>query len=91
MYLLRAQGVRPGGPVKYLRIGSHEAEDDCTYQAKPSYLDPLKLQTLQHSIKDGNHNIKRHNSSSSLHALAGYILLFSICRRKEKLKGPEGM
>ena len=93
MYLLRAQGVRPGGPVKYLRIGSHEAEDDCTYQAKPSYLDPLKLQTLQHSIKDNNHNIKRHNNSSSLHALAGYILLFFDLQEKGKAKqrGPEGV
>ena len=76
MYLLRAQGVRPGRPVKYLRMGSHEAEDDRTYQAKPSYLDPLKLQILQHIIKDNNHNIKRHNNNSSLHTLAGYILLF---------------
>ena len=93
MYLLRAQGVHPGGPVKHLRIGSHEAEDGCTYQAKPSYIDTLKLQILQHSIKDSNHNIKRHNSNSSLHALAGYILLFFDLQEKEKTKEgrPEGV
>ena len=90
---MRVQGGFPGELVKYLRIGSHEVENDGTYQAKPPYLDPLKLQILQHSIKEGNRNIKRHNSNSSLHALAGYILLFFDLKDKGKVKqrGVEGV